>query len=413
MRALSLFACSGIGDIGLKKAGVVTVVANEIEGDRCQILRENYPDCMVIEGDIWQKKDEIIENSKDVDLVLATPPCQGMSKNGSGKLLSEIRKGNRPKMDERNRLIIPAVEVIDELQPSIFILENVPEMEETIILDNDDEPVKILDFVKTSLINYHVQHKVLKFADYGIGQNRNRLITVGVKGIAAGTDLFPTPTHSKSQEPGLKPHVTLRDLIADFPPLDATKGKEAKTSFNPYHYVSVLDEKKYFWISHTPEGKTAFDNQCSEPSCLFTGNRLHSAKKEKGINRASQTTPIHCQECGSLLPRPTTGDKGKEVLMKGFTSAYRRMSWDKIAPALTQNLGYPSSDTKIHPTQNRVLSIAEALVIQGIPSTYSWFCIDLEGNRSPARTTLIRDSIGESVPPPIIELLVNHLRNLI
>jgi DNA (cytosine-5)-methyltransferase 1 len=335
-----------------------------------------------------------------------------MSKNGAGKLLNEIRSGNRPKMDERNRLIIPAVQIIDELKPKFFILENVPEMKETVILDTNEKPVRILDYVRDTLDNYHIQYKEMKFADYGIGQNRNRLITIGMRTENTDLHLFPAQTHSSKDDSGLLPHVTLRDLIERFPKISARKGEESAKDFHPYHYVSVLDEKKMFWISHTPEGKTAFDNQCCNPECMFEGNITHSAKRTNGINRASGTTPIYCKECDSLLPRPTTGDHGQEKLMKGFTSAYRRMKWDSIAPALTQNLGYPSSDTKLHPTQDRVLSIAEAMVIQGIPDDYSWYCVDKLGIRSKAKTTLIRDSIGESVPPPIIRLLVNHLQNL-
>jgi DNA (cytosine-5)-methyltransferase 1 len=413
MRAVSLFSCSGIGDIGLEAAGIETVVANEIVSERCQILRSNYKNCTIIEGDIWSMKSEIVSHSKDIDFVLATPPCQGMSSNGAGKLLDEIRKGNRPKMDPRNRLIIPAVEIISEIQPRVFMLENVPEMEETIILDRDDKPTRILDFVTSSLPGYVIQYKVIQCADYGLGQNRKRLITIGLKSAEENLDLFPQETHSKDGKGSTKRHVTLRDVIGSFPKLDASKGKESNLDFHPYHYVSTLEPRKYDWISKTPPEQGAFDNQCHNDECLFQDNPKHSAKKIKGVNKASDSTPIHCLQCGELLPRPVTGEAGEEVLMKGFTSAYRRMKWDKIAPTLTQNLGYPSSDTKLHPDQNRVLSIAEALCLQSIPNSYLWKCTDKNGDIKDSKFTLIRDSIGESVPPMIIETLAKHVISLL
>lgn len=81
-------------------------------------------------GDIWKLQEDIIEyynnNYHEAPfIILATPPCQGMSSNGMGKMLSDYRKGLRPKMDERNRLIIPAINIIKALQPEWVILENV------------------------------------------------------------------------------------------------------------------------------------------------------------------------------------------------------------------------------------------------------------------------------------------------
>ena len=94
--------------------------------------------------------------------------------------------------------------------------------------------------------------------------------------------------------------------------------------------------------------------------------------------------------------------------MRGYTSAYRRMKWDSIATTLTQNLSYPCSDKKLHPEQNRVLSIAEACKIQGIPDSFQWVCLTEENQERPAKFTLIRDSIGESIPPMIVELLAKQ-----
>ena len=94
---------------------------------------------------------------------------------------------------------------------------------------------------------------------------------------------------------------------------------------------------KYFWVSNTPVGKGAFDNQCVSPTCGHEGNATHgSTRDELGVNRSLQTTPIHCERCGELLPRPWVREAdGRVRLMKGYTSAYKRMSGDLPASALT------------------------------------------------------------------------------
>ena len=100
MKAISLFSSSGIGDLGIKANNIDIVVSCEKEESRHELYHNNYPNCHCITGDIWNKVDEIVNyyNQKfdeEPFLIMATPPCQGMSSNGAGKLLNEFRKGNR------------------------------------------------------------------------------------------------------------------------------------------------------------------------------------------------------------------------------------------------------------------------------------------------------------------------------
>ena len=182
--AISLFSSSGIGDLGLKANGINTVIACELLEDRMKLFHNNYPNAKCIQGDIWTRKDEIIDYYKSTYtqppfLILATPPCQGMSPNGMGKMLSEYRKGIRPKMDERNRLIIPAVEIILSLRPEWLILENVPNMVNTLIYDESGGLRNIIDYIKDQLGDIFCgEPVVIDAADYGVPQHRKRLITV-------------------------------------------------------------------------------------------------------------------------------------------------------------------------------------------------------------------------------------------
>lgn len=416
--AISLFSSSGIGDLGLRANKIKTVISSEILKDRMQLFHSNFPDAINFLGDIWDTKEKIIEYYKNnfyepPFLILATPPCQGMSSNGMGKLLNDYRKGFRPKFDIRNRLIIPTIDIIKALLPEWIILENVPNMENTCIEENG-EIINIIDFIRKELGDiYIINPKVIDVADYGVPQHRKRLLTLmtrtskGKEYFFKNNSLFPSITHSKTGDNNTQLWKTIKDAIGNLPKLQAIKGENIDCK-NSLHKVPLLDDKKLFWIKNTPEGKSAFDNQCVNPACLYQGNPVHGAKKDRqGINKAKTETPLYCEKCGSLLPRPYTENKQthEKQIMKGFVSAYKRMKWNEPASTLTQNFQYACSDNKIHPSQNRVLSLLEGSIIQTI-SEYN-FLFKIEGKQ--VSDSLIRDTIGESVPPKIIDIICKQI----
>lgn len=422
--AISLFASSGIGDLAVRAAGINSLVSNELIPERAELHSVNFPESKMLCGDIWDLEGEIIAHSrkllegKPLDFMIATPPCQGMSKNGQGKLLAEIRAGNRPKLDLRNRLVIPTMNIATALQPRILFFENVPEMANTVIEDESGNLVGIVDYIASRLgESYAGNATVVEFADYGVPQRRQRLITIFTRDPevklqfeTAGTLIAPS-THSQHSAKNREPWITVKDAIGHFPELDAMVGRNENLEFNAYHRVPILDQKKYVWISHTPPGRSAFDNQCANRSCGYTGNQTHgSLRTIEGINRASNETPLLCERCGDLLPRPYTEVDGKKRIMKGFTSAYKRMAWDAPSPTLTTNFSYPSSDQNVHPSQNRVLSIFEALTLHTV-ADYEYQWKDSHGVQ--VKDGVIRDSIGESVPPRGLERLLSHLVSIL
>lgn len=423
--AISLFSSSGIGDLGLKSNGIHTVIGCELLEERMNLFHTNYPSAKCFQGDIWGLKNEIVEYYKSTYteppfLILATPPCQGMSPNGMGKMLNDYRKGLRPKMDERNRLIIPALDIIKALRPKWVILENVANMINTLIFDESGALINIIDYMKRELHNYYFgEPTVIDVADYGVPQHRKRLITVLSRNdnekaknvFASKGTLLPDYTHSREDTLFTRHWVTLREAIGDLPPLRAEKGENKAVGFGDLHKVPVLDKKKLFWVDNTQEGDTAFNNQCVNPECRYQGNTTHGASHDKnGINKSHTDTPLYCERCGALLPRPWVEDKktGEKRLMKGFVSAYKRMKWDEPASTLTQNFQYACSDNKLHPTQSRVLSLYEGLVLQSITDYEYSFCVDGKIGSD----GLIRDTIGESVPPRVIDIICAYIINL-
>lgn len=414
--AISLFASAGIGDLALRSAGVDVLVANEYLPERAELFKRNFPNTNMIVGDIRILKDDIVASTKaalkgsPLDILFATPPCQGMSKNGRGKLLAGIRSGLKPEIDERNLLILEVIEIANRLKPKIIFIENVPEMAGTVICDRNGKFGTIPEILSAGLNGYSGKWEIAEFADYGVPQRRQRLITVfsKEKNLEKIKSILPPPTHAQLPSLLQKKWLSVQEAISNLPPLDA-KNKDLATSNIPFHRVPLLDDEKYFWVSNTPPGKGAFDNQCI--SCGFKENPTHSASKNKeGINRAHKSTPIHCIQCGELLPRPWVKEGGKYRLMSGFTSAYKRMRADMPASALTRNLSYACSDQKLHPTQHRVLSLLEAFIIHTIHN-FQYYWERADGKKVSDKT--IREVIGDSIPPRGLAIIFEYVLDIL
>ena len=118
--AVSLFSGAGIGDVGYRAAGFDFLSMCEIEQERAALAKANFPTTKVFSADVQCIHDEVVphvqsrlaEAGAELHLLTCTAPCQGMSKNGQGTLLRNVREGKRPSLDPRNRLILPALEII-------------------------------------------------------------------------------------------------------------------------------------------------------------------------------------------------------------------------------------------------------------------------------------------------------------
>lgn len=404
LKAASLFSSAGIGELGIQAAGLEIVLANELLPARAALYRANFSHEM-LEGDISEKTTEFIEriraqlHDEELFLLYATPPCQGMSSNGMGKLKSEVALGRRNHEDQRNRLVIPAMDIAVELKPRWLLLENVPGMEKTEIRTSGHQVENIISYVSKRLGQDYVGgSEVIACEDFGVPQRRKRLITIFTRD-PSGKQFYERNDGSFFSPEMREPRATLRDAIGSVPSLEATPGKNEARWFHQYHFVPVMADLKSFWVQHTKEGDTAFNNQCINPACKSKTNPGHRDVKVDGKWVSSKEIPIHCHECGHILPRPHVIEGGRARLLRGFHSAYRRMKWDEAARTLTQNFIYEASDNKIHPSQNRVLSVYEAMVLQ----TIIRYKYSFQVNGKDISTAQIAEVIGESVPPYLIE----------
>lgn len=109
-------------------------------------------------------------NSEKVDVIIGGPPCQAYS------IIGRSRDPNKKENDPRNELYIHYLKFIKEFEPELFVFENVPG-----IISAKNGRI-LSDFKeKVDLLNYRIEAKVLNSLNFGVLQNRNRIIFIGWK----------------------------------------------------------------------------------------------------------------------------------------------------------------------------------------------------------------------------------------
>jgi len=244
MKALSLFSNVGFGEMYLPKIGIDVVVANELLKDRSQFYHHLHPKTkQVICGDICSNsvKDQIIyacEKLGPIDLVIATPPCQGMS------AANALKKPDDP----RNTLVVHALSIFKSINAKFMLIENVPGMAKTFI-NQEDEAINIIDYINQNIPKgYKCITKPLNAKSYDSPQSRLRSISLISKN---GRWKHPKP---------LKTISTLRDAIGHLPSLSS-----GDHSYLPWHFSPKHNPNHIRWMDSTPEGETAFNNDINYP----------------------------------------------------------------------------------------------------------------------------------------------------
>ena len=164
LNGLSLFANVGVAETYLDELGIEIKVANELEPKRAKFYSHLYPKTNMIIGDITDeeiRKAIVLESKKNnVDFIIATPPCQGMS-----------LAGKMDKFDKRNQLIYYAIEVIKKIKPKYILLENVPQLLRTKI-KVDNVIISIPEYIHKELDDYYnfADENIVSARDYDVPQ---------------------------------------------------------------------------------------------------------------------------------------------------------------------------------------------------------------------------------------------------
>lgn len=378
--ALSLFSSAGVAETYFDKYGIHIKVASELLPERAEIFKHLYPSVKMFQGDITNQGifKKIITAAKEekCDFIIATPPCQGMSTAGLKK-----------KDDLRNRLIIDVVKAIKLIKPKFVIIENVPEILQTKI-EIDGEWIYIDTYLKSELEDKYEfnTNNVVNAMYYGVAQSRERCVYL----LAAKA----TQIHWEFPKPSKKV-TTMRDAIGDLPSLDPNvtdisyeelvklfpdyeKKKMEGLAISKWHYPPRHKYRHVIAMMHTPEGCSAWSNE-------------------------------------KYYPTLSDGTKSK-----GYKNTYKRQWWDKPAYTVTKYTSRIGSQENGHPgraivdspdeetrlwSDARVLSILELMRVSSLPD--DWNIPD------DASSNVIREILGEGIPPRLLEYALIELEQLI
>ena len=187
--------CAGAGGLskGFIDSGFHPILLNDVDKYCIETLKINHPNTNIFKGSMT---DINLEKYKklNVDVLMGGVPCQSFSQAGKREGIT----------DDRGKLIIHFIKMVDVINPKIFLIENV----QGLVTHNKGETLKYIIEKINKLNRYNINYKVLNANDYSVPQNRKRLIIVGVRNNLNKSFNFPEPHPYKP---------VLRDVILNCP----------------------------------------------------------------------------------------------------------------------------------------------------------------------------------------------------
>lgn len=391
---IDLFAgCGGLSE-GFYKQGFNALAHVEWNHFACETLKtrmkyygyknaeEAVLEADITSDDIIARIDNLV-NGEDVDIIIGGPPCQSFSTLGKAK------DENNMQNDPRNYLFESYVKVLNHFRPKFFVFENV-----TGLLDTEIKGKRIFNTILKRLRrNYKVLDDeniiVLNAANYGVPQERKRVIIVGVRKdldvnpedvYASIVKTHYLPDATEIEKRGKKKYVSVRDAIEDLPFL--YQGQGEKCSVYPNGYDECND---YVKLIRNPNSEVLRD---------------HVARKnnEKDVERYKAMAENHWNFLQLLDERPDLGHEKKRV----FFNSYKVQWWDDPARTIIAHL-YKDGNQFIHPdyNQGRSITVREAARLQSFPDDFVF-----EGSR-----TEQYKQIGNAVPPMLAEAIAKCIKN--
>ena len=322
--------------------GVRSIFASDIDENCEKTFTRNFPDTPFLCKDITAiTKEEVDALTEGVipDIIIGGPPCQGFS-------LANKRR-NKIKDDPRNKLFYGFVKFINWYSPKAFVMENVKGL---LSMQNGEVIKTIVDeFSNAGECGYNVAYKVLLASDYGVPQNRERVILIGFR-----KDLGIQPTHPA---PYPQSHlVTVDEAISDLPQIGAGQGVEVQEypqeAQNEYQRLMRANSKyvlNHVAMKHTPRLIARFE-AIKPGQDLLDVWETHGALKRGAPNEKS-TIKFH-QNNQRLF-----GDKPAPTIAASFQSNF-------IHPHLNRNFTAREGA--------RLQSFPDDFVFEGMRTKMSW-----------------------------------------
>lgn len=220
-------------------AGIRSIFASDIDENAAKTFQRNFPEtpflCKSITDISKVEVDELLEGQKP-DIIIGGPPCQGFS-------LANKRR-NKVADDPRNQLFYGFVKFINWYSPKAFVMENVKGL---LSMKNGEVIETIIDAFRNAgdFGGYDVAYKVLLASDYGVPQNRERVIIIGTR-----KDLHLHPRHPEPMD--LNHRITVDEAIGDLPQIQACEGQEVmEYPMKPQNeYQKLMRQKMHYVTNH-------------------------------------------------------------------------------------------------------------------------------------------------------------------
>ena len=225
---IDLFCGAGGLSLGFDSAKFENVFAVEFNSDFAKTYMRNFPKHNLIIDDIRNIDNDKIKGlvgNNEVDVIIGGPPCQGFSIAGNiGRTFID---------DERNRLFKEFVRFVTCVQPKMFVMENVAAMATHL----KGKTIKtIVDAFENAGCGYKVKYEVLNSANYGIAQERRRIVVVGIRSDIDSEFFYP----SKSEKT-----YTIKDVIGDLPKLESGQESISPNLVAMMHSAQMIEKMCY------------------------------------------------------------------------------------------------------------------------------------------------------------------------
>lgn len=333
----SFCGAGGLG-LGLKKAGFKILLSFDIEQKCIDTINANkkYFDHTAIRADIADMLNHNLLKKcglkrGDLFLLAGGPPCQGFSVQ---------RRGSDT--DDRNELVLKYGQMVDELYPCFFVMENV-----TGLAGKRGKTIleQLLENVES--IGYDVSVNLLDAQDYGVPQRRKRYVIVGKRKDINATYVPPVPNSKR---------ITVRDAIS-FLPEPPLNGKDHPNI--PLHRRDKLSELNL--------------------------KRIQAIKQGQGRDDLPEELRAECHKIDSSVI--------------GYRNVYGRMAWDEVAPTITARFDSFTRGKFGHPDQPRSISLREGAILQTFPMDFIFTGkkVDIARQIGNAVPPVLAECIGKSI----------------
>lgn len=362
--AIDLFSGAGGLSLGFEQAGFDVVAAVEIDPIHAAVHKFNFPNCVVITNSISELNAEDIREqsrigSKEVDIIIGGPPCQGFS------LI-----GQRVLDDPRNSLVSEFLRVVKELSPKYFLFENVKGLTAG---SHRQILIELVTEFETFGYTIKTPWQVLNAYNYGVPQDRQRLFLLGARQGAPQPN-YPEPSTTPAAPDGnlsfFARSPSCGNALDDMPEVE--------------EFDELIDNDSVFVKTWGKPSDYAAEMRCLnddawhygyrrnwEPNLLTSSAR--TSHTEISRRRFTQTMPGDVEPISRFFKLPREG-----------VSNTLRAGTDSARGAFT-------SPRPIHYEKDRCITVREMARLHGFPDWFRFHKTKWHGARQ----------VGNAVPPPL------------